>query len=286
MSEKPETELTPVEIKLPYGEVEKCCVDGLGMKQGAFVRKDSFGRVEEGFYQDNFEEGRVQLKINDITRCSGFKHFGKWEGPVCFYNEQNRLVEKTNFVKGNPRGGTKKWDRNGNLVKLGHHDADLYFTGVRISYYDNNTPKNISFYKRDQLCGLDTFYDPKGVLVQVERYNDKGVPVPLTDEDKAMLKVTKLFEYKDAPAYTITNEQQQAAVDAFRKQFPNSAFLEVFKHEKQQRTQTNPYLKAALEILTQPKAVCRHGQVKRKDSSMTIAHPVFTWLPSLAHVRG
>jgi len=283
------TDLIPIEVKRPHGVTEKCFVDCFGQKQGSFTRTDGFGWVEKGSYVNDFEEGLVHLYLDDIVRRWGHKHFGKWHGPVFGYSAKGVLEEKTNYVNGVPRGGTKRWDaQSGDLVKLGSNDENLYFTGIRASYHSNHIPKNITFYKKDQPFGLDTFFDKRGVLVQLDRYDEHGVLTSLTGEDQAILKLARFFEYKDTPAYAIVTEEQRRAVEAFQKRYPKSTFAKVFT--PQSAMTANHCIQEALETPHAPEVVCHHAGFRRhsakKEPVINIAHPFFLWLPSLARVRG
>lgn len=286
------TEFFSIKIKRPHGVTETCWINCLGIKQGSFTRTDPFGWTETGVYVNDLEEGLVQVMVDGIVRRWGHKHFGKWNGPVFDYFADGTLAEKTNYVNGHPRGGTKRWDaQNGDLVKLGTNDADHYFTGIRASYHGNHIPKNITYYKKDQPFGLDPFFDPRGVLVQLDRYDERGILTSLTGEDQAILKLARFFEYKDTPAYAIVTAEQRRAVEAFQKRYPKSAFAEVFKPQTEQMAQANHCIQEALAIPHAPEVVCHHTGLRRHSAKkeapgINIAHPIFLWLPSLARVRG
>ena len=309
MPETSSTVLTPVEISQPYGVKAKCSVDSFGLKQGAYEETDSFGLSETGTYVNNLKHGPFQVKENGHLKCEGMYFFGKYQGLLYRYAPNGQMIEKSIYINGELRGMSRKWDEHGSLTKLGRYDKEGYFTGVRISYHDNHHPKNISYYKRDDLHGLDAWYDKRGVLVQLERHK-QGSSRPLTEEDRDILKLAQMFvDYRanPAPAYAITNAAQYFAVEAFRHKYPESAFLEVFpkKEEVESRQEAAAYQKAAkarkaeeerrqraaelkkfLEStqLYQPKVV-GHQKKEQPKPSITIADSFFRWMPAFAHVH-
>ena len=238
---------------------------------------------------DNLRHGLFQIKEDGILKCEGTYFYGKYQGLLCRYASNGQMIEKSIYINGEPRGLSKKWDEHGSLTKLGRYDREGYFTGVRISYHDNHHPKNITYYKKDDPHGLDAWYDKRGILVQLERRN-QGAPRPLTEEDQAMLKLAQLFvDYRPnpAPAYAITTEEQRLAVEAFRRKYPKSAFLEVFQKEEAAHRQRASQLKEFLETvqLYQPKVVCGHRKQTRQKPGLTIADSLFSWMPAFARVR-
>ena len=284
------TKLFPREIHLEDGSTLHCFVDCFDIKQGPYTLTDRYGGIEVGTFVNNLEEGDCRLLIDGVVRRWGYKHEGGWNGPVFTYAASGVVQDKTNHVHGSPRGGTKAWDpETGNLVRLGTHDSNLHFTGIRVGYHHStHSPRSITFYKKDQPFGLEPFFDPRGVVVQLTRYDDRGVEEALTSEDQAILKVARLFEYKKAPAYTIETAEQRRAVEDFQRRYPKSLFANIFRPQPEQPTTANRCIQDALAIPHLPEVICQHIDAKprKRAHSLTIADPLFGWLPSLARVRG
>ena len=279
--------LTSIKRELPFGNTEECLVDEYNLKQGPYTISDRFGKVETGEYADDFKTGPFKIK-DDNKEIHGCYFFNQWHGIICRY-ENKQLREKSIYIKGYPFGSTRQWDEHGSLIKLGRHDRDGHFTGVRISYHNNQVPRNITFYEKDQPHGLDVWFDERGVVAQLDRYDEKGRIVALTKEDQAILNLAKLFVHQQTPAYAIATEEQRQAVLTFQKQFRKSTFLQVFDLKRKTLKTDNPRFRKALLENLQVTPICHYGEIKnpREADPNIIAHPFFYWMPHfnrLAHV--
>ena len=229
MADTPASNLKPVEeIIPPFGLKRNYFVDELGQKQGPYREETTFDWVETGTYQNGLKEGPFEnVHTSDNTKVMGTYHCGKRNGICLRFASNGRLTQKSMYHNGEQCGPYKAWNEHGSLMAVGFRDKDGYFTGMRITYYDNQVPRQVGFFKKDQYHGLYVWYDDRGVLEHMER-NDDYKRLPLTQEEQDMLKLSNLFTFRNTPAYAIVDDKQRAAVQAFREKYPNSSFLRVF----------------------------------------------------------
>ena len=289
MADTPDSHLKLVEeVRPPFGLKTTYYVDEFGQKQGPYREEQEFDWVETGTYQNNLKEGPFEnLHLSDGSKIvSNYSH-GKIDGLFRSFFKNGRLKCKYQYRNGEMYGPCKTWNEHGSLLSVGVREPGGYFTGMRITYYDNQVPKQVGFFKKDQYYGLYVWYDDRGVLEHMERGDDYK-KLPLTQEEQDMLKLSNLFTFRNTPAYAIVDDKQRAAVQAFRAKYPNSSFLKVFDPKAiQEKTNVNPVIQEALAEKTAPKTVARRTKApQRSGLGLNIAHTFFNWMPDLAYIRG
>jgi len=291
MADTPDSNLKPVEETIPpFGLKRTYYVDEFGKKQGPYREEQEFDWVETGTYQNGLKEGPFEnVHLTDGSKIIGTYSHGKIDGLFRRFHKNGRLKCKCEYRNGEECGPWKTWNEHGSLLSVGVKEAGGYFTGMRISYYDNQVPRQVGFFKKDSYHGLYIWYDDRGVLANMERENDNK-KLPLTQEEQDMLKLCNLFAFRNTPAYAIVDDNQREAVQGFRQKYPNSAFLRVFDPkvlQAQSNKTVNPVIQKALAEKTAPKTIRHQHKVPQQAGRpLDIAHIFFNWMPDLAYVRG